>query len=116
MIPRRASGTKTADRAPITMRISPLRAPRQSDARCAPESRLCSTATDSPNLRLKRDVACGMRAISGTRTRALFPMRSASSMQRRYTSVFPLPVTPWSRKRAEAPESSAARIDSNAAA
>ncbi len=36
-------------------------------------------------------------------------------MQRRYTSVFPLPVTPWSRKRAGPPASSALRTASNAA-
>ena len=57
MIPRFASGTKTAERAPMTMLISPLSAPRQSAARCAPVRRLWSTATVVPKRRLNRDVA-----------------------------------------------------------
>ena len=40
-----------------------------------------------------------MSVISGTSTSAWRPSASASAIARRYTSVFPLPVTPCSRKR-----------------
>ena len=44
----------------------------------------------------KRATSCGVSAISGTSTSAPRPDSSTRSMSRRYTSVFPLPVTPCS--------------------
>ena len=41
--------------------------------------------------------SAGVSAISGTSTIAERPRSSAAATARRYTSVLPLPVTPWSR-------------------
>ena len=58
-----------------------------------------STATTSPNRAWNRPTVCGVSAISGTSTIAPRPAASVSCTARRYTSVLPDPVTPWSRNR-----------------
>jgi len=45
----------------------------------------------------------GVRAISGTNTKAWPPPAIAAAMTRKYTSVLPLPVTPYSKCAANRP-------------
>src|ERR687891_157604 len=56
------------------------------------------TATASPKRSTKRPAVWGVSAISGTRTIADRPPSRAAATARRYTSVFPEPVTPWRRR------------------
>ena len=72
--------------------------------RCAPPARRRGVqCRSSPNAappprqlkrRRKRSTSCGVKAISGTSTRAWPPAAIAAAMTRKYTSVLPLPVTP----------------------
>ena len=55
------------------------------------------TADKSPNLAWNHPTVCGVREISGTSIIALFRCFNTSLIRRMYTSVLPLPVTPYSR-------------------
>ena len=94
MSPTLSSGAKTADRAPMTTRTSPLRILRHSSYRSPGESREWSTAASSPNRERNQQTIWGVSAISGTRTIAVLPRAAAARTARIKTSVFPLPVTP----------------------
>ena len=72
-------------------------------------------ATSSPKRRSNRAAVCGVSPISGTSTITERPRSSARAAARRYTSVLPLPVTPW-RSRLAPGWSKAASIRSTAAA
>ena len=112
--PRRGSGAKTALRGPITTSTSPWRTRCHAWARADSVMPECSTATCSKRRRKRRTV-CGVSAISGTRTMAWRPCSRACANARRYTSVLPLPVTPWRRNVAASPASSASHSDCTAA-
>ena len=58
---------------------------------------LCKTAIHSPNLAKNLSIICGVREISGTNTNALFPFSKTFSINCKYTSVLPEPVTPFSK-------------------
>ena len=47
--------------------------------------------------------SCGVRTISGTKTRAVLPRSSVCWIRRIYTCVLPLPVTPYNRAPAGVP-------------
>ena len=68
-----ASGAKIAERAPTAMRLRPSRSASHSSYRSPSLSALCSTAIWSPNTARKRSTVCGVSAISGTSTIAVFP-------------------------------------------
>ncbi len=110
MMPTFRNGANTAERAPITTFTSPRLAMRQESNLSPSESALCMTATLRPNLALTLFTRRGVRDISGTRSIASFPLFMTSSIARRYTSVFPLPVTPWSKNGANFPLSTASLI------
>src|SRR5439155_269313 len=112
--PFRSGGAKSADREPMTTSAAPSRTRRHSSKRSPAESALCSSATRSPKRAMKRATTCAVRTISGTRTMTPSPRASVSAAARRYTSVFPLAVTPCSRKPRPLP--SAAMIAASAAA
>ena len=103
-----ASGANTAERGPTHTRASPERSRSHSSWRSPWPSPEWSTATTSPNRAWNRPTVCGVSAISGTSTIAPRPAASVASTARRYTSVLPEPVTPWSRnrpsRRARAPQ------------
>ena len=94
-----ASGANTAERGPTHTRASPERSRSHSSWRSPWPSPEWSTATTSPNRAWNRPTVCGVSAISGTSTIAPRPAASVSCTARRYTSVLPDPVTPWSRNR-----------------
>ena len=73
------------------------------------------TATSSPKRARKRATSCGVSAISGTSTIEPRPRSRAAAMARRYTSVLPLPVTPWRRNVRRAASRRARRSRSIAA-
>jgi len=75
----------------------PLNAASQASARRASGNPLCSTATSCPKRSSNRRRTWIVNAISGTSTIAPRPRRRTSSIARRYTSVFPDPVTPCNR-------------------
>ena len=87
----------------MTTGAEPLRAARHARSRSWSVSDECSTASGASKRAAKRATSCGVRAISGTSTRACSPRATTSSIARRYTSVLPLPVTPCSRNDAYAP-------------
>ena len=62
----------------------------------------------SPKRAAKRATVCGVSAISGTSTITPSPRSSAAAAARRYTSVLPDPVTPWSSRASPAAASIAA--------
>src|SRR5439155_1414733 len=96
MRPKSLTGANTAERAPTATRRSPRRRSRQASARSPSDNPLWRTATLLPNMPRTRLTIWGVRPISGTRTIAPRPASSACCTARRYTSVFPLPVTPKS--------------------
>jgi hypothetical protein len=69
------------------------------------DSSLWSTDTVSPKRATAARTSNGVKAISGTSTSTPRPASSARSATRKYTSVLPLPVTPWSRNGAKPPAS-----------
>ncbi len=77
-------------------------------------SSLWRTDTVAPKRARAARTSIGVSPISGTRTMAPRPRARASSTARKYTSVFPLPVTPYSRKGRNAPSATAARRGSSA--
>ncbi len=87
----------------MMIRALPLRAARQASRRRLPLSAECMTTTPALKRRRNRSTSCGVSAISGTSTRTCPPPASAAAMTRRYTSVLPLPVTPYSRCAANLP-------------
>ena len=98
-MPRSATGANTALRDPMITSCSPARMRRHSAARSASVSAEWTTAIRPGKRTAKRRIICGVSAISGTSTIAPRPAASAASIAARYTSVLPLPVTPWSRTR-----------------
>ena len=98
MSPRLSSGAKSALRGPTATSKLPPRMSHHWSNFCRGVCLLCRMATRPANQALTRSSVWGVSAISGTRNRARRPSRMAWSMARRYTSVLPLPVTPWSRK------------------
>jgi hypothetical protein len=58
----------------------------------------CRMATRSPKRCKNWPATAGVSAISGTSSNALRPNAMVASIDFRYTSVFPEPVTPSSRK------------------
>jgi len=94
MSPRWGTGAKTATWVPTTTSARPWRMSRHSRCRSVSLRSLWRTATRLNRWR-KRWMVWGVRAISGTRTMACRPQATTSSMARRYTSVFPDPVTPF---------------------
>ncbi len=61
-------GANSAERAPTTTRAAPVRSRSHWSNRSPGDSRLCSTATSSPNRARKRPTVCGVSEISGTST------------------------------------------------
>jgi len=53
--------------------------------------------------------SCGVRAISGISTRVCRSRASIASIRRRYSSVLPLPVTPWIRWTPNCPSAGSRR-------
>ena len=92
--PGRSSGAKSADLEPTTTSATPSSTRRHSSYRSPAERAECSSATRSPNRATKRATTCAVSAISGTSTITPSPRESAAVVARRYTSVFPLAVTP----------------------
>ncbi len=84
---------RCARRAPRRRR--PSRTRRCSAARWAGVSAECQIAMSSPSRARRRPSSWGVSAISGTNTRLPRPRARAASIARRYTSVLPDPVTPW---------------------
>ena len=84
----------TAERVPMMIRAWPPCAARQASRRSFPASPECTATTPELKRRRKRSTSCGVKAISGTSTRACPPAAIAAAMTRKYTSVLPLPVTP----------------------
>ena len=103
MRPRSGTGANTAERVPSTMRAWPLKASRHARKRSWSVSAECSMAMGTPKRSRKRPTSCGVRAISGTSTSARRPASSTRPTRRRYTSVLPLPVIPWSTKARKVP-------------
>ena len=97
---RSGRGRRTGRRSPSAAR----RTPAPPTCACATTRRSARaaaswewiTATKSPKRSTNRPAVCGVSAISGTSTMAERPRSSAIATDRRYTSVFPLPVTPSS--------------------
>ena len=87
----------------MMIRALPLCAARQASRRRLPLSAECMTTTPELKRRRNRSTSCGVSAISGTSTRTCPSPASAAAMTRRYTSVLPLPVTPYSRCAANLP-------------
>ena len=112
--PGPGTGANTAERAPTTIRASPLAIRARSSRRSASVSAEWRIATRSPKRARTRPTVCGASAISGTRTIAPRPRSSTAAHACRYTSVFPLPVAPCSRKFPP-PPSTAATIRATAA-
>src|SRR5260370_206596 len=117
MSPIFSSGANTADRVPTTTRASPFRTRHHSRARSTSLSAECSTATPS-NRAPNHDRHCRpihkVSAISGTSTSAVLPHASVFCTARKYTSVFPLPVTPCSSCTPNSPRANRARIPCSA--
>ena len=111
----RRTGANTALRTPTTMRVSPLYSRCQASNRSPSDRLLCRTSTYSPSTARNRPINCGVKEISGTSIIAPSPRSSTARRVRRYTSVFPLPVTPCSRISSGSPVSSLAKITSSAA-
>ena len=87
----------------MTMRAWPACAARHASRRSVPVSAECSTATPALKRSRKRATSCGVKPISGTSTNAWPPAAMAAAITRKYTSVLPLPVTPYSRYAAKRP-------------
>ena len=77
--PRSRIGANTAERAPTTMRASPLAIRSRSSRRSASPSAEWRIATVSPKRCRKRPTVCGASAISGTSTIAPSPRSSAAA-------------------------------------
>jgi len=92
------TGANIADLAPIT--IFALSSFILSHSSCLSpiDSLLCNTAIVSfPNLDINLSNICGVKDISGTKTIADFPFFNTLSINCKYTSVFPEPVTPYNK-------------------
>ena len=96
--PRLVRGAKTALLAPITISTSPLTIRRYSSYFSPSDRALCNRA----NLPAKRSsnllINCGVKDISGTKTILFKPYARYLLIKSIYTSVFPLPVTPYNRE------------------
>ena len=111
--PTSLSGAKIAERVPTTTRASPFRTRHHSRARATSLSAECSTATPSnraPNQPRHCRPIHSVSAISGTKISAVFPRAKTSCTARKYTSVFPLPVTPNRSCTPNSPSSERSRI------
>ena len=77
--PRPRIGAKIAERAPTTIRASPLAIRSRSSRRSASVSPEWRIATESPKRARKRPTVCGASAISGTSTIVPSPRSSAAA-------------------------------------
>ncbi|MNT15863.1 hypothetical protein D3C72_1509400 [compost metagenome] len=91
---------RMASRVPSTMRAWPWWAASQCSMRSPSDRLLCRVASMTPGKRARiLPSSWGVRLISGTRIRICASSSRASTWAQacRYTSVLPLPVTPYSR-------------------
>ena len=91
------SGAKMALLAPTTIFACPLAIFLYSSYFSAGVNSLCKMATFSLNLAKKLRVAAGVKDISGTNIRTVFPLARTCFDRVKYTSLLPLPVTPSRR-------------------
>ena len=96
---RSRTGAKTAERAPTATRTSPEASASHPSSRSPSLKWLCQTTVRWPGaIASSRDrsraTVCGVNATSGTSRITPPPDSRADWMARRYTSVFPDPVTP----------------------
>ncbi len=97
-MPRFAMGKKSAERGPMTIfGVFACNARSQTACLCASVWREWVTSTSSWNTCLNSSSVCDVSAISGTRIIEEKPYLNNFFVHSMYTSVFPDPVTPWSR-------------------
>ena len=98
MIPIFSIGANIADLAPMTILAFFSRILSHSSCLSPIDNLLCKMAISSfPNREINRSNICGVNEISGTNTMAFFPIVNTFSINCRYTSVFPDPVTPYNK-------------------
>ena len=87
-----------ADLAPITILAFLSLILSHSSCLSPIDNLLCNIAISLfPNLEINLSNICGVNDISGTNTIAFFPIFNTFSINCKYTSVFPEPVTPYSK-------------------
>ena len=96
--PRFLRGAKTALLAPITISTSPLTIRRYSSYFSPSDKALCNNASLPAKRSSNLLINWGVKDISGTKTILFKPLAKYLLIKSIYTSVLPLPVTPYNKE------------------